>query len=345
MDLQKKLANLGIEQVRKLDNETIRMLAYNVTNAITKAFPIIYDEYNNILVKLLNCNMYLAKVTKPISKVNYIYENNSIYFDENINLNKLNEQIIHECVHYLQDFRNIKKKLNKIGLCNFEEFTLYGLGLNEAAVQYISAKCVGNIPLNIEKYGVYLRTISPDYYPFLTNLVEQIVYLIGEDVLVKGTLNGTQEFEDYLLNTFEANTKKIINRFDEMVEINNNLNLSKDLEKIQILKQGLANLYIETQSMIFTTYFEKICPRITSIKEIDEYAEKAIGYRDVMGVLKEERFAPDSFYDIKLSEITQKLDKKMYEISKNVSKNTVSVITMGSKIARLINKIFSYFTN
>ena len=73
MNLQKKLANLGIENVRKLDNESIRIIAYNVTEALTKTFPILYDEYNNILVKLLNCNMYVARVIKPISRVNYIY--------------------------------------------------------------------------------------------------------------------------------------------------------------------------------------------------------------------------------------------------------------------------------
>ena len=73
-------------------------------------------EYNNILIKLLNCNMYVAKVTKPISRVNYIYEDNSIYFDEELNLNKLSDQMIHECIHYLQDYRNMRGNLDKIGL-------------------------------------------------------------------------------------------------------------------------------------------------------------------------------------------------------------------------------------
>ena len=66
MDIAKKLQKLGIEDIRKLDNESIRVIALNVTEALTKAFPIIYDEYNNILIKLLNCNMYVAKVTKPL---------------------------------------------------------------------------------------------------------------------------------------------------------------------------------------------------------------------------------------------------------------------------------------
>lgn len=344
MDIAKKLQKLGIEDIRKLDNESIRIIAFNVTDALTKAFPIIYDEYNNILIKLLNCNMYVAKITKPISKVDYIYEDNSIYFDEEMNLSKINEQMIHECIHYLQDNRNIKKsKHSKIGLCNFEEFSLYGLGINEAAVQYMSAKIMRNSSEVVEKYGVRLKTISPNYYPFITNLIEQIVYLIGDEILVKGTLNGTDEFEDELLNTFEANTKKIINRFDEIIEINNTLNAEQDEEKIKILKQGLTHIYVETQNMIFSTYFNKICPKLNTIQEIDFYTDKAMYYRNVMGVVLAERFAENSFYDVEIQTITEKFNKRLYEINKANSKNKL-VVYAGDRIWRFIKKIVSYFS-
>lgn len=342
MNLQKKLASIGIEPTQKIDNETVRNLSYLVTEVLTKSFPNIYDEYNNILIRLLNCNMYWAKITKRISKVNYIYEDNSIYFSEELDLNELNEQIIHECIHYLQDYRNIKGKLEKIGLCNFEEFTIYGLGLNEAAVQYMSAKCMKNTSVTMEKYGVRIKTISPNYYPFLTNLIEQIVYLIGEDILVKGTLSGNDEFEEYLLNTFESNTKKVIHRFDEMIEINNSINLEQDKEKNQILQAGLANLYIETQNMIFYTFFERICPKLTTIQEVDYYTDKAIDYKNMMGIVMEERFSVDGFYDVTLNEIKSKMNKRLYEINKHRGENTLSIIS-GGRIMRFINKIVSYF--
>ena len=40
--------------------------------------------------------MYYSKITSNISKVNYIYWNNSIYIDENIKSIETNEQLIHE---------------------------------------------------------------------------------------------------------------------------------------------------------------------------------------------------------------------------------------------------------
>lgn len=343
MDLQKKLQKLGIEDIRKLDNESIRIIAINVTEALTKTFPFLYDEYNNILIKLLNCQMYVSKVTKPISRVNYIYENNSIYFDEELNLNRLTDQMIHECIHYLQDYRNLRGNLDKIGLCNFEDFSIYGLGLNEATVQYISSKAMGNSDSIIEKYGVRIKTVSPNYYPFLTNLIEQIVYLMGENILLKCTIMGNEEFEDLLLNTFEENTKKIIRNFDEIVELNNKLNAEHDTYKIETLQQQMVDIYTETQNTIFKTYFEKICPRLTSIKEIDFYMEKAENYKSIMGVVLAERFMADNFYDVEMQEITKRFDKRLYEISKEKSRNTLSIIRTGDKIMNFIRKIVSYF--
>lgn len=342
MNLQKKLEKLGIEHTIKLDNESIRVIATNVTEALTRTFPIIYDEYNNILIKLLNCNMYVSKVTTSISRVNYIYENNSIYFDEEMNLTKIDEQMIHECIHYLQDNRNSKGKLNKIGLCNFDDFKVYGLGINEAAVQYISAKVMQNMPTSTEKYGVRIKTISPYYYPFLTNLIEQFVHLMGEDALIKGTLNGSNEFEDLLYETFEGHTKKIINKFDEVMEFNNYLNLEEDNNNIKILQEKIASIYIDTQKYIFSTYFNKMCPRLNTIQEVDFYTDKAIYYKNIMGIEIDKRFQTNEFYETYMQELEKKLSQKLIQINKQKSRNALFVVNKNI-FTKLIQKIVSYF--
>ena len=343
MNLQKKLQNIGIEQIAKINPEFVRLIAFNVTEALTNAFPAIYEQYNNILAQLINCNMYTAQITKPISKVNYIYENNSIYIDESIDLTTINEQIIHECIHYLQDSRNKNGKLNKIGLCNFGQFSVFGLGINEAIVQYISAKTVKNEVEIIEKYGVRLKTISPNYYPFLTSLIEQIAYLMGEDILVIGILYKGNKLEDELLNTFEANTKRIINQFDIIVDINNKLNTETNQEKIKIYQEEITAMYIDTQNKIFSTFFEKTLPKLTTCQEVDYYMDKAVCYRNVMGVSTQERFLFGSFYDIKLEELISKYEKKKMQICRKRDSNTLTVIS-DNKIMKLIRKIIVYFS-
>ena len=113
MNLRKKLKKVGITEVEEISSEDIRMIANNVTEIITKTFPYLYSEYNNILVKLLNCKMYKANMVQGISKVNYMYEDGGIYFDKNIDLNKIDVKMIHECIHYLQDFRGKNGELKK----------------------------------------------------------------------------------------------------------------------------------------------------------------------------------------------------------------------------------------
>ena len=299
MNLNKKLEKLGIVNVKKLNDESINKVAQNVIKALKQAFPNINmkNEFDDALDRLLNCNMYSANIIKPISKVNYIYENNSIYIDEQENLVEMDQQIIHECIHYLQDRRMKKNIVKKIGLCNFSDFKVYGIGMNEAAVQYISARVINKTPEIIERFGIRLKTITPNYYPFLTNLMEQIVYLFGEEIVVKSVFEGTKIFEDLLLNTFEENTKKIIKIFDSILDDNNKLSVLENEFEIKELQEKIARNYIEAQNIMFSTYFNKICPRLTTLKEVEIYETKAIYYKNIMGTELNNTDRANDFYE------------------------------------------------
>ncbi len=337
MDIQKRLKELGIEQAEKLDNETIRAVAYNVTETLTKAFPVLYDEYNNILAKLLNCSMYKAEITKKISKVNYIYENKSIYFDKSVNLEKMNEEIIHECIHYIQN----SSKTDRKGLCSFEEFSISGLGFNEAAIQYISAKSVGNSQTILIKFGMKLKTISANYYPFLTNLIQQIIYLIGEEKLVLGTLNVNNDFEDYFLNIFEGNTKKIMNKFDKILNLNNVLNENKNLRLAEHYQETLITIYMETQKILFNTFFNKMCSEVTTIEEVEQYYKQAINYKKFVGVNIDKN--KECFYDDNIKNLTVKFNKKLIEINKELGKNNPAIVK-ADLLGKWMNKLIDFFS-
>ena len=255
MNTEKKLEKLGITTTREFTQREVRYIAEEVTELLVKAFPILEDDYNNLLIRLLNCKMYFANINenKNISNVNYIYENKSIYFDERVNLDNINDKIIHECIHYLQDIRNEKGKLKKMGLCGFEELSTYGLGINEGAVQYIASKAVGNTLTITKKAGIILKTVSPNYYPFLTNLIHQVVYVMGEDIIVKGTINCNEKFEEEFLNTFEERASTIIKMFDKIIDLLNKSNEETQEENKQLFNTEIANEYIETQNTIMKT--------------------------------------------------------------------------------------------
>lgn len=339
MNIEKKLEMLGIVNIKKLNIESIKKIAKNVVEALENASPNMKEEFEKVYLRLENCDMYTASIIKPISKVNYIYENNSIYIDEEINIDTVNEQIMHECIHYLQDRRTIKNK--KIGLCNFSDFKVYGIGINEAAVQYISAKAVDETPEIIERFGVRIKTITPKYYPFLTNLMDQIVYLLGEKVVVKAIFEGSNKFEDVLLDIFEEKTRKIIKSFDMILEYNNRLNEEQDETEIKLLQDKIASTYIETQNIIFTTYFNKICPRLTTLEEVDKYETKAIYYRNLMGTDLRNGNSSNEFFDTYMQELAKKMNKQIYEINKTKNANALVAVTE-NKIMKIFKKIASF---
>ena len=55
---QKRLSKLGIESIRELDYKEINYIAHFATEQITTTFPIVQNQYNKKLAKILNCKMY-----------------------------------------------------------------------------------------------------------------------------------------------------------------------------------------------------------------------------------------------------------------------------------------------
>lgn len=344
MNLEKKLSKLGIDVVREFTPREVRYVAEEVIESLVNTFPVLEEIYNELLIRLLNCKMYFANIKNDtnISKVNYVYENNSIYFSNSINFNKIDDVIIHECIHYLQDNRTDNGKLKKIGLCDFEELSTYGMGINEAAVQYIASKTVGDYLQTTNKNGIILKTISPNYYPFLTNLISQIIYLLGEDIIVKGTINCDEKFEDVFLNTFEEKTNTIIKKFDQIIDIRNKRNGEVIAENKEMLNNEIVNIYLETQDIIMKTYFDKICTRLNTIEEVDFYIEKFLNYKQLLGIEEEKRFNLNDEYQKYKEGLLKKFDKRIMEISKERSKNTLSVI-YNNRLYKFFKKIISYF--
>ena len=88
MKIEKKLKILGIKETKEFTKEEKNIVANNVTVSLIMAFPVLKTEQENILNKIQNANMFYAKIDENLPKINYIYENHKIYFDEDIDINK-----------------------------------------------------------------------------------------------------------------------------------------------------------------------------------------------------------------------------------------------------------------
>lgn len=341
MNIQKKLSKLGIEKLEELNYKDINYISHYVSNLMTKTFPFLGDKYNEILSKILCCKMYYAKIEENISTCNYIVEDNAIYIDENVNIFEPNEQLFHEIIHYLQVVRNKNGKIKKMGLCNFGDFSIKGLGLNEAIVQYMSSKMLENNLQTTNTCGITLKTISPELYPILTNLMEQMIYLLGENVIVEETIAVAteNEFEDEFYNTFEEKGNQIIKNFDRILNLKNELaNLENSVERKNI-EVEISDIYISTQEIMVKKYFDNIVGRLTEVEEIDFYIEKFLNYKKLIGFIKKDNYSSIDFYEQYKDEIMKKFDKQLMKISKNKGKNTLS--KYNNKLGRFFRKILS----
>lgn len=351
MSIETELKKDGIEIIEKLDTLKINSIAMNVSLKLCETFPEYNLNQNELFIKLSRLNMYKAKMPEGMAEANYFYKNTSIYFNEHIQDEDLEEFAIHECIHYLQEVKDKRNYLIRMGLCDYTEFKTYGLGLNEAAVQLMSSK-VNKIPKEFVKYfGISFETNSPSYYPLECCLVQQLAYITGEDVLFKSTLNSTDEFKEKFANLTTPKTfmaiqnaiDDILNAEEEIIKLNNriagiddrNKRIEGMLKKIEELKHEISLTFMRTQNLIISSYFDKAFNEITNLEEVENYRRKLYSFKDYLGAMEGYTFFND-YYVNKM----EKLEEKYNAIENGEFKPSLQLIPKKqSKFALIIKAI------
>ncbi len=299
MSVESDLKKAGIYVIRKLDKIKINSISKNVASKICETFPNFGINENDLFMKLSQLNMYIANMPEGMAEANYFYKNSSIYFNEHISYDDLEEFAIHECIHYIQEIKDKKNYLLRMGLCDYTEFKIYGLGLNEAAVQLMSSKILG-IPKEYVKYfNISFETNSPSYYPLECCLVNQLAYLIGENILFESTINSNDNFKKKFIEltsykTFmqiQNNIDKILFSEEEIIKINNkivqiddrNKKVDKMINKINSLKKIITSTFIKTQNIIISSYFDKAFDSIIDLEGVENYRRKLYNFKDYLG--------------------------------------------------------------
>ena len=80
-------------------------------------------------------------------------------------------------------------------------------------------------------FGISFETTSPSYYPLECCLVNQMAYIVGEDILFESTLNSNDNFKNKFAKLTSPKTFMTIqNAIDEI--LNNEENIIKLNNKI-----------------------------------------------------------------------------------------------------------------
>lgn len=355
MSIESDLRKDGIEVIKKLDTLRINSIARNVSIKLCETFSNFNLSQEDLFMKLSRLNMYIARMPEGMAEANYFYKNSSIYFNNKIDDNDLEEFAIHECIHYLQEVKDKKNYLLKMGLCDYTEFKIYGLGLNEASVQLMASKVLG-IPKEFVKYfNISFETNSPSYYPLECCLVNQLAYLTGEDLLFESTLNSNDNFKEKLVSLIgykqfmeiQNSIDVILSNEEEIIKINNkiaqihdrNKKVDNMIKKINLLKKNITSTFIKTQNLIVSSYFDKQFYEINDLEGVENYRRKLYNFKDYLGATEGYTYFNDYYVNKMMA-----LEDKYNLLENGVNNNSTYLIKKKhSKILEFFRYIRSIF--
>lgn len=348
MSIESDLRKDGITVIRPLDTLSVNTISRNIAEKLCKAFPDQNFIFQNLFIALSRIPMYIAEIPNGFAEATYFYKNSSMYFKQGLSLDELEKFAVHEFIHYLQEIKDKKGHLLRLGLCDFEEIKVCGLGLNEGAVQLMASKANNSEEEIVKYYGISLPTTSPSYYPILCNLVRQMAYITGEDALYDSTFYGSATFKESFANLcglsnflkIQANLDKIMEDEEKAIKLNNKLmsdkcegmKAQKTAKKIEIYKEKIKNLFFETQNLIYSSYFNSQFNKITTTADIEQFRVRLYSYKNYIGI-------SDNYSDFNEFYINKMMD--LDEKYESIMNNTAVVVVSNSKISNFFRKLKS----
>lgn len=349
MNIEKDLKKDGITVIRPLDTLMVTLIAKYVAEKLTCAFPFYGFNYDKLFIKISNIPMYIADIPSSMGVANYFYKNSSIYFKDGLSTSDMKKYAIHEFIHSYQEVKDKNNVLYKLGLCDFTGLKVRGMALNEASVQLIAARALKSKNDVVKYYDIEFNTNTPNCYPIICNLVAQMAYITGEDVLFSSTFKSDSKFIKAFINLCGEKTfYKVRNNLDKLLNIEEKISslsfklekeilseefIAKASSKIGIYKNTIKNIFFETQELILTSYFNKALNNVYSYQEIEDYRKKLYNYRDLLGTNDNYTFFNDYYINMMTA-----LDEK-YEALENTE---LSLVPYNRNIIQIIiQKIYA----
>ena len=350
MNIEKDLVKDGIIVTEKVDTDVILNITQSISKKIVSTFPNFNLNADEIFSKLFSLNMYKANMPEGMAEANYCYKNSSIYFNSHIANEDLEEFAIHECLHFLQEVKDENDNILKMGLSTYHKHRVVGTGLNEAAVQYISAKIIGVEPDFEKYYDINIFTPSPSYYPMECALLNELIFLIGEDTLFKSTYFSSDDFKDAIIqstskrtfNKIQLSFDKILKYEEHIIVLNNKLlesngNADNIQNSVSKYREKIKKTFINCQNLIITEFFNKEFKYVDNLQKVEDFRKRLTKFDKYVG-----KISGYSFYENYFIEMMNKLEHKSNMIE-NGGVET-SLVTQNNFVIKFFNKLSSFFT-
>ena len=364
MSTNSRLKKEGIEIAEQLDTLKVNTIAISIASKLCLAFPEHNLNKSELFTSLSRINMYIAKMPDDSAGAKYFYKNNSIYFNKEYDLDEMAKLAMHECIHYIQEFRDANNNLVKMGLynCTFNS----GLGINEAAVQLMASEANMCPSTSETYYNVSLNTISPNYYPLECALVNQMAYFTGTYPLFHSTLNSNDVFKNtFILKSNKRAYNTIVKNIDLLLAYENDLNYfaselqyANKVSEIKLLnkliaskKDSITSIFFKTQNLIIESCFISEFNNIRNLEDVKEYKNKLYNFKNIMGSNENYTFYNEFYRKImesleeKKEQIEQFGEINLFETSENslvLVDNTKHALSFVSTFFVKIKKLFGF---
>ena len=298
MGIKSILKKEGIEDVKPLDTLTINKIAKRIAKKLADNFSGHDLTESQLFIEISRLKMYVAKMPNDLSGAKYLWLNKSIYFKDGVEFSAIEEFATHECLHYLQELKDEKGNVIRLGLYDFATGGIKGMSINEAAVQLMAEKANGKQSDRVKYYDIFLDTISPDYYPLECALVNELTYFTGEYALFHSTLYSDDIFKDTVDAKFGKKAYIIIRDAldilmqreaalnelsNELLQENNEKRVKKINKAIEKKKEEIADLFLKIQNYIIEKGFNKEFEAVKNMEELHRFKKKLYKFKDLIG--------------------------------------------------------------
>lgn len=351
MSIESDLKKDGITVIEPLDTTTVNVIAKNVSKKIVAAFSNLGFDFDTLYERFSKLPMYIADMPEGMSEASYFYKNSAIYFRDGMGLADLEKFAVHELIHNFQEQKNEKGDLTRLGLCTFKGSKPTGMALNEAAVQLLASNILENTFETATYYDITFSTVSPNCYPLLCNLIYQMAYVTGEEVLFESTFNSNDHFKNKFTALCGENVyNQISNYFDKILETEEKIiKISNKIQKTELstakvdslykksdeLKKQLKSAYFSTQELIINSYFTNSLKTLITSNDVDIFRKKLYSFQDIIGTTTNYFFFNNYYI-----QVMEKLDSRYDSLSDYLDDdNTYLIPKKENKFTKIINYI------
>lgn len=300
------------EIIEEIPQYKVNKIANEVAIRITNVFPELKEQYNELLKKLEQCHIKIAKFEDE--NISHYYSNGVIYFSNKIHTNSINEVLVMEYLHFLQTGR---------------EQTYFHETLNNFAAKLLTQE----LKERMNVFGIFLSSLIEGDYALLVNLIMQIDFLVGRKEFVETIINNKDNYYVLINKISNGNKDRLISDFSKLYYLILEYKTTDDLYKIE---QEIKEMYFSIQNYIMKFYFYYASINIADEEEILVVRQKLEELKNYRGVVEE-----DKFYEEDYQKIVECLNKKERQFKKKNSKNAIAIIYKNRLIA-FIKKILSF---